>query len=87
MVQCLAEAPLGVARVAKVPLGIRFNEHLAGNGAMIFAHACRLGLEGIVSKHSLAAGQWVVKRLGYPWRILDNSLTCIEVLTLLGRTT
>ena len=30
--------------------GIRFSEHLEGDGAIIFAHACKLGLEGIVSK-------------------------------------
>jgi bifunctional non-homologous end joining protein LigD len=30
--------------------GIRFSEHLDGDGAIIFAHACKLGLEGIVSK-------------------------------------
>ena len=30
--------------------GIYFNEHLAGDGAMIFQHACRMDLEGIVSK-------------------------------------
>jgi bifunctional non-homologous end joining protein LigD len=30
--------------------GLRFNEHLDGDGAMIFSHACRLGAEGIVSK-------------------------------------
>jgi bifunctional non-homologous end joining protein LigD len=30
--------------------GIQFTEHLAGDGATIFAHACKLGLEGIVSK-------------------------------------
>jgi len=30
--------------------GIHFNEHLDGDGAAIFDHACRLGLEGIVSK-------------------------------------
>jgi bifunctional non-homologous end joining protein LigD len=30
--------------------GIRFSEHLDGEGAIIFAHACKLGLEGIVSK-------------------------------------
>jgi ATP-dependent DNA ligase len=37
--------------LAKVGGGIAFNEHLAGDGAMIFKHACRLGFEGIVSKH------------------------------------
>ena len=30
--------------------GIRFSQHLDGDGATIFAHACKLGLEGIVSK-------------------------------------
>jgi hypothetical protein len=30
--------------------GIRFSEHFDGDGAIIFAHACKLGLEGIVSK-------------------------------------
>ncbi len=30
--------------------GIYFNEHLDGDGAMIFQHACRMDLEGIVSK-------------------------------------
>jgi bifunctional non-homologous end joining protein LigD len=30
--------------------GTVFNEHLDGNGAAVFKHACKLGLEGIVSK-------------------------------------
>jgi bifunctional non-homologous end joining protein LigD len=31
--------------------GLRFNEHLdEADGALVFAHACKLGLEGIVSK-------------------------------------
>ena len=30
--------------------GILFNEHIAEDGAIVFAHACRLGAEGIVSK-------------------------------------
>jgi bifunctional non-homologous end joining protein LigD len=30
--------------------GIRFNEHIAEDGPVVFAHACRLGAEGIVSK-------------------------------------
>jgi bifunctional non-homologous end joining protein LigD len=30
--------------------GIRFNEHIAEDGAVVFAHVCRLGAEGIVSK-------------------------------------
>jgi len=31
-------------------LGIRFNEHIEGDGPTVFAHACKMGLEGIVSK-------------------------------------
>ena len=30
--------------------GIRFNEHIEGDGPTAFARACKLGLEGIVSK-------------------------------------
>jgi bifunctional non-homologous end joining protein LigD len=30
--------------------GILLNEHVSGDGPTIFAHACRLGAEGIVSK-------------------------------------
>lgn len=37
--------------------GIAFNRHFAGDGAIIFKHACALGCEGIVSK-----------RLGSPYR-------------------
>jgi len=36
--------------VAKARPGIRFNEHIEGDGPTIFAHACKMGLEGIVSK-------------------------------------
>jgi ATP-dependent DNA ligase len=35
------------------PDGIRFSEHLDGDGARIFAHACKLGLEGIVTKRAM----------------------------------
>jgi ATP-dependent DNA ligase len=37
--------------LAKAPAGIQYNEHVGGDGAVVFAHACMLGLEGIVSKH------------------------------------
>jgi ATP-dependent DNA ligase len=30
--------------------GIRFNEHIEADGLTVFKHACKLGLEGIVSK-------------------------------------
>jgi bifunctional non-homologous end joining protein LigD len=35
------------------PDGVRFSEHLAGEGE--FRHACKLGLEGIVSKRRHSA--------------------------------
>jgi bifunctional non-homologous end joining protein LigD len=38
------------SRLAKAGLGLRFNEHLEGDGPTVFAHACKMGLEGIVSK-------------------------------------
>ena len=31
--------------------GLRLNEHIEANGPTVFAHACKMGLEGIVSKH------------------------------------
>jgi ATP-dependent DNA ligase len=31
---------------------IRYSEHLTGDGATVFAHVCRMGLEGIVSKRT-----------------------------------
>ena len=38
--------------LAKSSDGIQINEHLAGEiGPAMFRHACKLGLEGIVSKH------------------------------------
>jgi ATP-dependent DNA ligase len=30
--------------------GLRLNEHVEADGPTVFAHACRMGLEGIVSK-------------------------------------
>jgi hypothetical protein len=38
--------------------GIVLNEHYEGDGEIVFAHACKLGCEGIVSK-----------RLGSPYRL------------------
>jgi hypothetical protein len=31
--------------------GLRPNEHIEADGPTVFAHACKMGLEGIVSKH------------------------------------
>ena len=36
--------------LAKAGLRLRFNEHMEGDGPTVFAHACKMGLEGIVSK-------------------------------------
>jgi bifunctional non-homologous end joining protein LigD len=41
--------------------GIQFSEHMQGDGAEIFAHACKLGCEGIVSKRlgsRYVSGRW-----------------------------
>jgi bifunctional non-homologous end joining protein LigD len=47
-----------LARLLRVPRpGIVLNEHYDGDGEIVFAHACKLGCEGIVSK-----------RLGSPYR-------------------
>ena len=37
--------------LARAAPGLRFNEHLdEADGPTVFAHACKMGLEGIVSK-------------------------------------
>jgi ATP-dependent DNA ligase len=38
---------------------LRFNEHMEGDGPTIFAHACKIGLEGIVSQ-GLALPLWAL---------------------------
>jgi ATP-dependent DNA ligase len=32
-------------------LRVQYNEHVEGDGQILFAHASKLGLEGMVSKH------------------------------------
>jgi hypothetical protein len=41
--------------LAKAGPGLRFNEHMEGDGPTVFAHACKMGLEGIVSKRKDSA--------------------------------
>jgi bifunctional non-homologous end joining protein LigD len=41
--------------LAKAGLGLRFNEHIEGDGPTVFAHACKMGLEGVVSKREDSA--------------------------------
>jgi bifunctional non-homologous end joining protein LigD len=49
------KATLASIVAAKASPGIRFNEHIEGDGPTVFAHACKLGLEGIVSKRKDSA--------------------------------
>jgi bifunctional non-homologous end joining protein LigD len=52
--------------LAKAGPGIRFNEHIEGDGPTVFAHACKLGPEGIVSKRlGSPLPFWALARLGY----------------------
>jgi bifunctional non-homologous end joining protein LigD len=37
--------------LAKAGPGLRLNEHIEADGPAVFAHACKMGLEGIMSKH------------------------------------
>jgi ATP-dependent DNA ligase len=41
--------------LARVPPGIELNEHTGAGGAEVFRQACKMGLEGIVSKRMTAA--------------------------------
>jgi bifunctional non-homologous end joining protein LigD len=41
--------------LTKAGAGVRFNEHMEGDGVIVFRHACKLGLEGIVSKRKDSA--------------------------------
>ena len=43
--------------LTKAGLGIRYNEHMTGDGETVFRHACKLGLEGIVSKGKERSGR------------------------------
>jgi bifunctional non-homologous end joining protein LigD len=42
--------------LAKAGLGLRFNEHLEGDGSTVFAHACKMGLKGIVFREKTDDG-------------------------------
>jgi bifunctional non-homologous end joining protein LigD len=46
----LEERREALARLVHGVAGIQFSASVAGEGATVFAHACQLGLEGIVSK-------------------------------------
>jgi bifunctional non-homologous end joining protein LigD len=40
--------------LARAPIGIAYNEHTDDDGAAVSRHACKMGLEGIVSKRLTA---------------------------------
>jgi hypothetical protein len=47
----LSERKAKLAKLlARVPAGIVYNEQTDEDGAVVFRHACKMGLEGIVSK-------------------------------------
>jgi len=48
--QLLQNARRQRSLLIKTGPGLRWNEHIGGDGETIFLHACKLGLEGIVSK-------------------------------------
>jgi bifunctional non-homologous end joining protein LigD len=52
------------ALISGAPDGLQFSEHLEGDGVEIFAQACRLGCEGIVSKRRKAAKAGETRRAG-----------------------
>jgi bifunctional non-homologous end joining protein LigD len=56
-----------LASLLRNPGAIRLSEHISADGPEVFAHACRLGAEGIVSK-----------RLGSPYRsgLCDAWIKC-----------
>jgi bifunctional non-homologous end joining protein LigD len=41
--------------IARAAPGLRWNDHIEGDGPTVFRHACKLGLEGIVSKRKDSA--------------------------------
>jgi ATP-dependent DNA ligase len=43
--------------LAKAGLGLRFNEHLKGDGPTVFAHACKMGLDNTPTRRTLFRDQ------------------------------
>jgi bifunctional non-homologous end joining protein LigD len=63
----LVERKAALAKIVAAhgePAAIRVSEHIEGDGDTIFRHACRLGLEGIVSKQADAPYRTGVSRPG-----------------------
>jgi bifunctional non-homologous end joining protein LigD len=64
-----------LASVLATDPGTRFNEHIEGDGPTVFAHACKMGLEGIVSKRKDSAYRCSRNVIAYQMGIsADSSL-------------
>jgi ATP-dependent DNA ligase len=48
---------------------VQLNEHLEAEGPVVFEHACRMGLEGIVSKRK---GSWYSSGRSRDWLKAKN---------------
>jgi ATP-dependent DNA ligase len=56
---CTRPAKATLASVlAKAAAGLRLNEHIEADEATVFAHAFKMGLEGIVSKRKNSSYCW-----------------------------
>jgi ATP-dependent DNA ligase len=55
--------------LARAAEGVRLNEHLEAEGPVVFEHACRMGLEGIVSKRK---GSWYSSGRSRDWLKAKN---------------
>jgi len=67
---------------------MRFNEHIEGDGPTVFAHACKLGLEGIVSKRKDSAyrsgrSQYIAKQRDRIERAIEQGRSTEEAKTTL----
>jgi bifunctional non-homologous end joining protein LigD len=51
----LRRDPLEVRKATLASILAKADEHIEGDGPTVFAHACKLGLEGIVSKRKDSA--------------------------------
>jgi ATP dependent DNA ligase domain len=58
--------------LSRAPAGIVFNEHTEEDGTEVFRHACKLGLEGIVSKHARRGGLRLHHRGRQPVSVLPS---------------
>ena len=52
------------ALLKRVPFGLALNDYVAGDGPALFAQACAVGLEGIVSKRRSSPYRSAARRTG-----------------------